>query len=103
MPEGSSSEAPVISPGPRLFRRLLYPTGCADSAGGLLCPPSGDCFEAVFLRFALPDPAAAPRSLTRDEVLSSKPASRGSIAARGRDRVHAVVAEHMCHESRRLE
>src|ERR1051326_8143286 len=105
MPEGSSSEAPVISPGPRLLTKSLNANGLADSvfASGLPCCAFRDRFEATFLRFAMPAPNRRTNVRARGPVPVTETGERRSIAARGRNCVHTVVAEHMRHQPRRPE
>src|SRR4051812_20647531 len=103
MPEGSSSEAPVIRPGPRLLRKSLNTNGlaCSTLASGLRSAAFLVCFEAVFFLFAMPDPSRLTNALVPQRVPGREPDT--SVAARGRDRVHPVVAEHMRHEAHGLE
>src|SRR3954470_23824928 len=103
MPEGSSSEAPVIRPGPRLLRKSLNKNGlaCSTFASGLRSAAFFDCFEAVFFLFAMPDPSNPTNASCPQRVPG--PELDTSVAARGRDRVHPVVAEHMRHEAQGLE
>src|SRR4051812_3743706 len=89
MPEGSSSEAPVISPGPRLLRKSPNAKALAGStfASGLRGSVFRDRFGAAFLRFAIPAPNRRTNLRDMDRFLS--PNRAGAVNSSARTQLHA--------------
>src|SRR5947209_1486984 len=103
MPDGSSSDAPVINPGPRLFRKSFSAKALRGSPldSDLRSSAFTDVLERVFFLLAMPGPLP-PQQRSQGAALVRARTER-SVTARGRDRVHAIVAEHMRHEPWRLK